>query len=182
MLQITIDGAECWDEVNEEFVYLKPYTLNLEHSLISLSKWEARWNKPFLSTKELSFEESIDYIKCMTLNPNTPDDIYMRLTQKDISTITDYLSLPMTATWFSEDKTESKKGPKEVVTAEIIYYWMIALNIPPEYKKWHLNRLLTLIRVCNEKNKPAKPMSRKELMNRNRELNAARKKKYKTKG
>lgn len=180
MLQITIPARELWDETKNEFIYTKACTLQLEHSLISLSKWESKWCKAFYSKQEKSYEETIDYIKCMTLTPNVKDEVYLALTKENVKQITDYIEAPMTATYFSQDKTGG--GNREQITAELIYYWMIALTIPFECQKWHLNRLLTLIRVCNIKNQPPKKMSRREVMNRNSALNAARRKQMNTKG
>jgi hypothetical protein len=180
VLRITIPAGELWDEENERFISTKEQTLQLEHSLVSLSKWEAKWNKPFLSKKDKTLEETIDYIKCMTITQNVSPDVYKRLTVENIKTVNDYIDAPMTATTFSEDKYAKKN--KEIVTAELIYYWMIALNIPPEYRKWHLNQLLTLVRVCNIKNEPPKKTSKKDLMRRYAEINAANKKKFNSKG
>lgn len=181
MLQIIIPATEQWDESKQEFVNTKEQILQLEHSLVSLSKWEAKWGKRFLSKEEKTLEETLDYVKCMTLTQNVNPDIYANLTDKNIKQINDYIAAPMTATTFSEDR--NGKGSREQVTAELIYYWMIALNIPFDpCQKWHLNRLLTLIRVCNIKNQPPKKMSRRDIMSRNAALNAARKKQYNTKG
>lgn len=181
MLRITVPGLEYWDEQKEEFVAKKEQTLQLEHSLVSLSKWEAKWCKPFLSKKsEMSNEEMFDYIKCMTVTPNVDPEVYSRLTPKNISEINEYINSPMTATTFFEDKRTKKN--KETITSELIYYWMIAHNIPSEYQKWHLNRLLTLIRVCNIKNSPPKKKSRKEIMSEYAALNAARRAQLNTKG
>ena len=180
MLRITIPGQELWDSRSQTFVNTKEQTLQLEHSLVSLSKWESKWCKPFLTKADKTYEETLDYIKCMTLTQNVDPSVYDRLTVGNIEEINRYIDHPMTATTFSEDKTAKKKG--EQVTAELIYYWMISLNIPPEYRKWHLNQLLTLIRVCNVKNTPPKKMSKRELMSRNAELNAANKKRFNSKG
>lgn len=180
MLRIIIPSTEMWDEVNEKFVYSKEYVLQLEHSLVSLSKWESKWCKPFLSKENKTFEETIDYIRCMTINQHIPDEVYNCLTGENISEINEYISAPMTATRFSNDAIG--KGSREQITSELIYYWMIALNIPFECQKWHINRLLTLIRVCNIKNHPSKKMSRREIMSRNTALNAARRKKLRTNG
>ena len=180
MLQITIPSRELWDEEKNEFINTKEQVLQLEHSLVSLSKWEAKWCKTFLSKKDKTQEETIDYIKCMTITQNVNPDIYKYLTKENINEIQSYISAPMTATWFSDDNNSSPN--REHVTSELIYYWMIAFNIPFECQKWHLNRLLTLIRVCNIKNKPAKKMSRSEIMARNASLNAARRKQLNTKG
>ena len=180
MLQITIPSAELFDEEKGEFITTKEYVLQLEHSLVSISKWESKWNKVFLSKDEKTYEEIIDYIKCMTITQNIPDDAYKYISKDNVRKIDEYISAPMTATWFSNEK---KTGiSREKTTSELIYYWMIALNIPFECQKWHLNRLLTLIRVCNIKNTPPKKMSKKALAQRNTALNAARRKQFNTTG
>ena len=176
MLRITIPSTEFWDEVKQEFVYTKAQTLQLEHSLVSLSKWESRWNKPFLTKQEKTLEETIDYVKCMTLTQNVNPEVYNYLTNSNINEVNRYIALPMTATRFFEEK--KTQGSREQITAELVYYWMIALNIPFECQKWHLNKLFTLIRVCDVKSRPPKKHSRREIMKRNAALNAARKKKY----
>lgn len=180
MLQITIPSGEFFDERTESFVTVKEQTLQLEHSLVSLSKWESKWNKSFLSIKEKSFEESIDYIRCMTITQNVDPLVYQNITPSILSKISDYIDLPMTATTFKDDNNRGHSG--EIITSEIIYYWMISNGIPFECQKWHLNRLLTLIRVCAIKNQPAKKMGKNELANRNRALNAARRSRLHTKG
>ena len=180
MLQITIPQTELWDESKQEFVSLKEQTLQLEHSLVSLSKWESKWNKSFLSSREKTYEETIDYIKCMTLTPNVKPEVYRGLTKSNIEQINKYIEAPMTATSFVEDKRGT--GSRATITSELIYYWMIALNIPFECQKWYLNRLLTLIRVCEIKSQPPKKMSNREIMNRNSSLNSARKKQLNTRG
>ena len=180
MLEITIPATELWDEVNQEFKSTEERTLRLEHSLVSLSKWESRWCKPFFSKEPKNREETLDYIRCMNLTPGMNNDLYNYLTNDNLEQINKYIEAPMTATWFAEDK--NKPGSREQVTSELIYYWMIALNIPPEYQYWHLNRLMTLIKVCNIKNQPPKKRSRREIMSRNAALNAARRKQFNTKG
>lgn len=180
MLEITIQSAEYWDEESEIFVPMKGQTLKLEHSLVSLSKWESKYCKPFLSDNNKTIEETIEYIKFMTLTQNVDPEVYTRLTPEHISQVTDYINAKMTATTFSEDK--KKKPNKEIVTAEIIYYWMIALQIPFKCEKWHLNRLLTLIRVCNIKNEPPKKRSKRDILSRNAQINAARRQQFNTKG
>ena len=181
MLQLTITIVpERYDEITEQFIDAKTQTLQLEHSLISLSKWESTWCKSFLHTSDKTYEEILDYIKCMTITQNVKPEVYDHLTNANVKQIQDYINAPMTATTFSNDR--NGKNSREIVTSELIYYWMIALNIPFECQKWHLNRLLTLIRVCNVKNSPPKKMSKKELMSRNAQLNAARKKQLNTKG
>ena len=181
MLRISIPlTQEGWDEKKEEFVPAKVQVLQLEHSLVSLSKWESKWCKAFLSKKELTYEETVDYIRCMTLTQNVDPEVYEHLTNENVLDVKKYIEAPMTATFFSEEK--GGKASREIITAELIYYWMISLNIPVGFQKWHLNRLLTLIRVCNIKNSPPKRRSKKEIMSRNAALNAARRKQLNTRG
>lgn len=180
MLRITIPAVEQWDEENMEFISSKETTLQLEHSLVSLSKWESKWQKPFYSNTQRTMDEIIDYVKCMTITKNVADEVYRNLTTENVNEISAYIENPMTATTFSDKNT--KKGSNEQITAEIIYYWMVSLQIPMECEKWHLNRLITLIRVCSIKNAPPKKMSKRDIMSRNRSLNAARKQKLNTTG
>ena len=180
MLVITIPNKEYWDAVKEEFVNPKGWTLSLEHSLVSISKWEAKWQKPFLSSTEKTPEEIQDYIRCMTLTQNVDPEAYQHLNRNHYRMIQEYIDAPMTATWFS-DKTKSRRS-SEQVTSELIYYWMIANNIPFECQKWHLNRLMTLIKVCSIKSQPPKKMTRSEILAQNAELNARRRKRLGTKG
>ncbi len=180
MLRIIVPAAELWDEINEEFIYKDEQALQLEHSLVSLSKWESKWCKPFLSKDEKTMEETIDYIRCMTLTQNVKPDVYECLSSENIQQVNKYIQAPMTATWFNDMGTGKRNS--EQITSELIYYWMIALNIPFECQKWHLNRLFTLIRVCNIKNQPPKKRSRREIMSRNAALNAARCKQLNTSG
>lgn len=180
MLRITIAATEQWDEREERFVYTKEQTLQLEHSLVSISKWESKWHKPFLHTS-LTYEELIDYIRCMTLTQNVSPETYQCITHSQIDEIEKYMNEPMTATTFGGDT--GGKGSREIVTAEIIYYWMTALQIPFDpCQKWHISRLLTLIRVCSIKNSPQKKIGRKETASQYAAMNAARKKKLNTKG
>lgn len=178
MLQLEVQIVpERWDEKIEKFIEPKIIKLQLEHSLISISKWESKWCKPFLTKKEKTIEETIDYIKCMTLTQNVKSDVYDHITQSDFQMVLDYINSPMTATTFSQN--QQMGGNREIVTSELIYYWMIALNIPiDECQKWHLNRLLTLIRVCEIKNNPGKKMSKKDIYKRQAAINAARRKKH----
>lgn len=180
MLQIVVPAIEYYDERNNKFVEMKEQTLHLEHSLISLSKWESKWNKPFLSRKDKTQEETLDYIRCMTLTQNVDPSVYSRLSSENISQISDYIDAPMTATTFSDRRTG--KASREIITAELVYYWMVNYNIPFECQKWHLNRLLTLIRVCTIKNSPPKKMSEAEVMRQQAELNEIRKAQLNTKG
>ena len=179
MLQITVPAGTLWDERIEEFVSTKEQTLQLEHSLVSLSKWESKWHKPFLSDKEKTFEETIDYIRCMTITQNVKPEVYLFLTKENVDQIYEYINDSMTATTFNDpDNTFGR----EVITAEIIYYWMISLNIPIEFQKWHLNKLITLIKVISLKNVPKKKISKQAYIERMRQLNDARRKELNTKG
>jgi len=180
VLKITIPATELFDEKTQTFITVKEQPLTLEHSLLSLSKWESKWHKPFLGKEAKTFEQQLDYIRCMTITQNVDPSAYYALTQEQLKKIDDYIQDPMTATWFN-DKNQPKNG-KEVITAEIIYYWMKSLQIPFDCEKWHLNRLLTFIRVCNIKDAPEKKMSKREIYSRNRALNDARRKKYNTTG
>ena len=181
MLQLTVPATERWDEQRQEFSQTREQTLQLEHSLVSLSKWESKWNKPFLTKNAKTYEETLDYIKCMTITRNVDPNVYTCLTNRHIEAVNEYIQAPMTATTFTE--SQNKKYSREIVTSELIYYWMIALNIPvEECQKWHLNRLLTLIKVCDIKNQPPKKMSKSAIMNRNAALNAARRKRLGSNG
>lgn len=182
MLQVTIPAIELYDEINNEFITIEERHLTLEHSLASLSKWESKWCKPFLSKEKMTEEESLDYIRCMTLTENVPQEAYAFIPDSVINEVSEYIAKPMTATWFSESAKKGKKNTGEQVTAEVIYYWMIALNIPPEYEHWHLNKLLTLVRVCDEKSKPPKKRSAKNILTDYAALNKARRQKLNTRG
>lgn len=183
MLTITVPSIEAWDEKKEEFVIVeKETTIVLEHSLVSISKWESKWHKPFLNNnQEKTNAELIDYVRCMTVTKNIKPDVYFRLSKENLDDISSYIDDTMTATWFSDDK---KKKPtiREIITSEVIYYWMVQFNIPFECEKWHLNRLLTLIRVCNAKLKKPEKRSNREMLASRAALNAARKKKLNTRG
>ncbi len=183
MLKITVPACtEQYDEVNNVFISAtKEQTLSLEHSLVSLSKWEAKWHKPYLSKEPKTTDEFVDYIRCMTLTQNVDPNVYTALSvmPRLLAKVSAYIDASMTATTFPKGNNPPNR---EIITSEIIYYWMVSYNIPFECQKWHLSRLLTLINVCNVKNAPQKKMSRQEVMNRNRALNAARRKKLKTRG
>jgi len=181
VLHITVPAREFYDESTEEFITTKEQTIIMEHSLISLSKWEAKWKKPYLSDAPKTNEEVIDYLRCMTVGPKNLDpNVYAALTKENLEEISAYIQDPMTATTINEQK---RPGGREILTSELIYYYMIAQNIPVEFEKWHLNRLIMLIRVCAIKNDPKKEkMSRSAIMKQNKALNAARRARYGTRG
>ena len=185
MLQITIPAAtsESFNEETGEFVYTlitKEQTLQLEHSLVSLSKWESKYCKPFISQKEFTDEETLYYIKCMTLTQNVDPEVYNHIPEEVAIQIREYIKAPMTATVITD--TKSNKSSREVITSELVYYWMTKFNIYKECEKWHFNRLLTLIRVCLIKEKPPKKMSKSDVMRRNSALNAARRQQLNSRG
>lgn len=181
MLQIQIPVTqEYWDEENEVFIPPKVKILQLEHSLVSLSKWESKWHKAFLAQREKTSEEILDYIKCMTLTRNVDQEVYNHVTKENVKQIIDYIYNPMTATHMRDD--ENGKKSRDVVTSELIYYWMIALNVPVEFEKWHLNRLMTLIKVCKIKSEPEKNRPRGDVIRDYAALNEARRKELNSKG
>lgn len=180
MLQIKIPGIDGWDERTEQFVTLPDTTIVLEHSLISISKWESKWHIPFLGKDDKTPEQINDYIKCMTITPNVKDEVYDRITREQVETIMAYTNDSMTATTISQ--RGGRRASREIVTSELIYYWMVALQIPFECQKWHINRLIMLIQICNVKKEPDKKMSKRSAMQQNAALNAARRQKAHSRG
>lgn len=179
MLKIVV-GDEGYDEEKKQFVVTNTVILELEHSLISLSKWESIHEKPFLGRETKTTEEVYDYVKCMALNPNIPPEVFRKLNDQNLEDITAYIDAKMSATWFSDGPNVPRSS--ELITSELIYYWLIAFNIPFEVENWHLNRLFNLIKICNVKMAKPKKMSRSELASRNRKLNAERKQQLGTSG
>jgi hypothetical protein len=180
MLTITVGATDLYDESADKFSTQGGVDLQLEHSLVSLSKWESEFEIPFLGKSDKTTEEALAYIRYMVMTPNPPGDFLQRLSKENLQTIHAYIDRKMTATWFSEQPGAPKS--REVITSELIYYWMTVFTIPFECETWHLNRLFTLIRICNIKQSKPKKMNRAETARRNRELNAQRRSQLGTTG
>lgn len=182
MLKIVVPAWEDWDPVQQKFIYGKDTKLMLEHSLISISKWEAKYKKPYLSDLPKTAEEALDYIKFMTImNPNKElaDEVYLHLTYENMKEIERYISDPMTATTI---KSTNSGSSKKIITSEEIYYSMAAYGIPFECQQWHFNRLMTLLEVAAVRNSDPKKMSPAEIYSQNKALNAARRAQMHSKG
>lgn len=179
MLRINVPEIELFNSETEEITTIKPFLLSLEHSLVSVAKWEAKWHKAFLERNEKTDEELRDYIRCMTLTQNVNPEFYDYIPRDIVETIERYIDDPMTATTIRDKR--NKPAGHQIVTNELIYWWMIQLNIPFECQKWHLNHLLTLIKVCEAKSNPTK-MNRKDIYSQNAKLNAMRRKTMKSRG
>lgn len=180
MLQVVVPARELFDDRTQTFLSVKETKLNLEHSLISLSKWESKWHKPFLTEDDKTVEEVKDYIRCMTINQNVDPKVYDVIPTSVINDIDNYIHNSMTATWFNDPNNKTRS--KQIITSEVVYGWMVAFNIPFECEKWHLNRLITLIRVCEINNSSKKKMPMKKVIEDQRSLNEKRKKQMNTKG
>ena len=180
MLKIEVKGTESFDDEKQEFVYSESTLLEFEHSLVSLSKWESKFEKPFLGPDKKTSEETFGYLEAMCLTPDVPREVFLRLSEDDLNVINSYIEAKMTATTFSNIK--SPAGPRPTITNELIYHWMITFNVPLECENWHLGRLFTLLTVLNEKNQPKKKMSRSDAAARQRELNEQRRAKFNSTG
>lgn len=173
MLRLTIPKTELWNETTSTFEYTEEVVVDLEHSLVSLSKWESFYEKPFLNNLEMTDKETRFYIECMCLTPDVDTDTFRYLSSDNLNAVNQYIKKKHTATWFSDSATETKNtSNKSAITSEIIYYCMTTLNIPFETQYWNLNRLLTLIKVINLKNQPAEKLSKEEAAARAKEINA----------
>lgn len=188
MIEVVIPKQhyEPFDEGTETFlptVDIKETKLQLEHSLISLKKWEQKWKKPFLGDSKKTYEELSDYIRCMTLTHGVDPQVYHWIPKEVMDEVTEYINDPMTATWFKGDTfIGAQKNLREGITAELIYYWMISLNVPAEFQKWHLNQLLTLIKIITIKNGKPQKVDAREAARERAALNEMRKKQYNSKG
>jgi hypothetical protein len=174
-LELKLAPIELWNEKTEELTWLPSITLVLEHSLLSVSKWEQKWKIPFLDKEEKTNEQILDYIRCMNISNKKVSDLYFNnLSIKDIKKVYDYINDAATATWFNE-KNLPRGRNGETATSELIYYWLTCFNIPFEVEKWHLNRLLTLVQICNIKQQKPTKMSKRDILKQNHALNQARK-------
>jgi hypothetical protein len=180
MLTLTVGATDVFDDEEGSFKTHGGVELQLEHSLVSLSKWESIHEIPFLGPKAKTPEQLASYFECMVLTPNPPGDFLQRLSKDNVDEVQTYIDRKMTATWFSE--LEPKTRNQETITAELVYYWMTVYKIPFTCETWHLNRLFTLIRIASLKQQKPKKMSRGEIARRNRELNEQRKAQMKTSG
>jgi hypothetical protein len=178
---LTIPDTERYNEEDSTFVTVKGCVIQLEHSLISVSKWESKWRVPFLMKEDKTLAQSIDYVRCMTITQGVPLSVYSQIDADTLSKINEYIQAPMTATWFTDRPGGGRRG-REAVTSELIYYWMIASDIPFECQKWHLNRLLTLIRICEIKNSPPKKRSKQDILNQQDAINKQRRQALNTSG
>lgn len=181
MIEIIVEETELFEDSTGFFTLVEKTVLKLEHSLMSIHKWEAKWHKPFLKT-DFTVNEILDYVRCMTITKNVDPNVYRCLTQNDMDAIVEYIKDPATAAWFNDNLIGASRNRGEIVTSETIYWWMIALNIPVEFEKWHLNQLLTLIKFVNLKNQPSKKMNKREAALYRAKLNEERRKKYNTRG
>lgn len=180
MHKLIIPTSEMYDERTSRFITIPGKEIQVEHSLVSISKWESKWKRPFISDKPMTREQTIDYIRCMTITQNVDPILYYAVSDANIKEIKDYIADPMTATTFRN--TSGGRVNRQIITSEIVYYWMIDLGIPKEFEKWHFNRLMTLIRVCSEKSQGGKKMSRKDVISQYKALNQARRAKSGSKG
>lgn len=180
MLKIIVPGIELFDDERQVFITEDESVLELEHSLVSLSKWEETWEKPFLGDAKKTPEEILGYVQAMCVTPDVSPEVFRRLTEENVQAINNYVDAKMTATWFSS--ATGSAPSREIITSEIIYHWMFALKVPMECQNWHLSKLFTLIKVINEKRNPPKKMTQREIMEQNRRLNAQRRAELKTSG
>ena len=182
MFPLHIKEIEMWDSRKEEFIYIKPQTILLEHSLVSISKWEMRYGRSFLSKGPSTRNEKIDYVRCMTITQNVSPDVYNGITDAQIKQIYDYMDHPMSATKIYNSNSKTSADRSKTVTSEQIYSWMIEFGVPFECQKWHLNRLLTLIRVCEINSRPPKKQSKNDIYRQNASLNEQRKRLMRSRG
>lgn len=180
---IIIPGDQLWDPVNNRFLKKSDVRIVVEHSLLSVSKWEQKWKVNFIGNKDLTTEQFLDYIRCMCITPNIDPEIFQKLPMSTIEEITNYIADPMTATTITEPPGKQQKSKYKILTNEVIYYWMTALQIPFDpCERWHLNRLLVLIKIASIEQQPDKKMSKADAMRQQRSLNAARRARFGTKG
>lgn len=182
--QFKIKAGELWDELNEEFISIPAdKTIVIEHSLLSISKWESKWHKIYLDDKlKMSHEETLDYIRCMTLTQNVDPNYYRLVDNSTLSEIQEYMNNPYSATFFNEIPNGHSTKRSEKISSEVLYYYMFKLGIPKDCEKWHINRLQNLIRIFSIKDAPDQKMNKRQTSDYYRKLNAQRRAQFKTKG
>lgn len=179
-LVLTIPEREFYDDRTGRFVSTKKTTIQLEHSLLSITKWESKWHKPYLSKAQKTEEEALDYIRCMCIGKDIDPNVFRAITSKQAKMIADYINDPMTATTI---KRKDTRPSREIITNELVYFWMTSFSIPFDpCEKWHFNRLMTLIEIASIKNQPPKKMSKRQAAQERSALNAQRRAKYNTHG
>ena len=181
---VTVPKSEVYDEENDIFYEIKnEVTLVMEHNLIAISRWESKFHKPYLTKDTKTNEEILYYLECMTITKGVESYVYRCIPKSELLRITEYINDPMTGTTVRESPYAKKQGKEEIQSAELLYYYMFKLGIPKECENWHLNRLMTLMKVYGAKDeKPDGKASRSELIARNRAINARNRSKYHSKG
>lgn len=181
-------GDELFDEETNTFLHPVGKKLHLEHSLLSISKWEAEWEIPFLNTDKTS-EQSLSYIKCCVLDDDFDELLLNTLSDKNILDFNAYLSKGMTAkkiidlrSSLSQKRKSRRPASQKALTSEDIYYSMIQFHVWKECEEWPLQRLLSLLQLCSLKSNSTGEMSKSDQAKFYREENARRKAKYHTNG
>lgn len=183
MLRLTLPSTDFWDPRKEEYVQIGGYEVDLEYSLFTIARWESKWKKPFItSLPKFTRKDEIEWYKAMCMTEGIPDEAWMVMTPKIRQDIYDYVTDPMSATTINHRGPKTPGGPKTIMTAELVYYYMVTLGVPFECEHWHFNRLMKLVDVCFVKNSPPKKMGKQEAAQMYRELNARNRAKYNSRG
>lgn len=180
-ITITIPAGQLYSESENRFYKVEETTVELEHSLVALSKWESKWHKPFLTKDQKTRAEVIDYFRCMCLTPSIEPLVFNAIKDREFVRIMKYIDDPMTATTITHHSS-TKRGNTGTVTSELIYYWMGEYNISKECEWWHINRLFKLIEITSVKRQPEKKMSKRDIAAQNKSLNAMRRARHGSRG